>query len=290
MQRIELVSGEPEPLRPVPEVTQEWDVSEAPEHADDLAEETGDLFASLTKLAVSAGGVVVVATRTALESSERLGDLAATARLVATAGRNLLGPAASLLAEPSFVRKTREDVNRFVAAAERRARDAREENERIARGVVERTLRVVVDSVLDHVDVDAVIAKADIARVIDRLDLDDIVRRVDVDALIERVDLGAIVERLDLPRITEQVMDEVDIGEVIRESTGSIAGETVDAVRYQGMNLDRFLARIVDRVLMRTGERDADGAPPADRATDRAADRAEPDTTSPAGHEPEHPV
>jgi hypothetical protein len=70
------------------------------------------------------------------------------------------------------------------------------------------------------------------------------------------VDVQAIIDQVDLPTMTKQVMDEVDIGEIIRESTGSITGETVDAIRYQGMNADRLVSRVVDRVLFRKGDRE----------------------------------
>ena len=126
--------------------------------------------------------------------------------------------------------------------------------------------RVDIQKVIDRVDVDAIVARVDVQRVVAGLDLDALVGQVDIqrvvagldlDAIVAQVDLNAVVERVDLPRVTEQVFDEVDLGQVIRESTGSISGETVDALRYQGMNLDRSLSRIVDRMLLR--KRRADG-------------------------------
>jgi hypothetical protein len=44
-------------------------------------------------------------------------------------------------------------------------------------------------------------------------------------------------------------MNEVDIGEIIRESSSTMATETVDTLRVQGMRADRLLGRTVDRVL-----------------------------------------
>jgi hypothetical protein len=79
------------------------------------------------------------------------------------------------------------------------------------------------------------------------------------------VDIATIVSRVDLPGLTEQVMDEVDVGEIIRESSGTMAAETVDALRDQGMRADHLVNRIVDRVLGRKDERHTDlaGAEPA---------------------------
>ena len=69
------------------------------------------------------------------------------------------------------------------------------------------------------------------------------------------MDLDAIVARVDLPGLTEQVIDEVDLGEIIRESSSTMATETVDALRVQGMRVDGLVSRIVDRILLRQGQR-----------------------------------
>jgi hypothetical protein len=111
----------------------------------------------------------------------------------------------------------------------------------------------------------AVIAEVDLDRITERIDVDAIVSRVDIDAIVSRVDIATIVSRVDLPGLTEQVMDEVDVGELIRESSGTMAAETVDALRDQGMRADHLVNRIVDRVLGRKDERHTDlaGAEPA---------------------------
>jgi hypothetical protein len=111
----------------------------------------------------------------------------------------------------------------------------------------------------------AVLAEVDLDQITERIDVDAIVSRVDIDEIVARVDIGAIVSRVDLPGLTEQVMDEVDVGEIIRESSGTMAAETVDALRDQGMRADHLVNRIVDRVLGRKDERNTDlaGAEPA---------------------------
>lgn len=119
-----------------------------------------------------------------------------------------------------------------------------------------------LDAVIDRLDLDAIIARVDVSRVLDRIDVDAVARRidleamlarVDVDALAARVDIQAIVDRVDIAALTREVMEQVDIGQIVRESTGSMTSETVDAVRYQGMNADRLVSRIVDRILRRDG-------------------------------------
>jgi hypothetical protein len=137
--------------------------------------------------------------------------------------------------------------------------------------------RVDLDRVVNRLDLDAIVARVDLDRVVNRLDLDAIVARVDLDAVLARVDIDsvaarvdiqAILDRVDIAALTRQVMDEVDFGQIIRESSGTMTRETVDAIRYQGMNADRLVARIVDRILLRRYGRDAtipaQSGPPAD--------------------------
>jgi hypothetical protein len=113
--------------------------------------------------------------------------------------------------------------------------------------------RVDIEQIVERLDIDAIVARVDIGRIVDRLDIDAVASRIDIDAIaarvdvqaiLERVNVQSIVDRVDLPTITRQVMDEVDMGEIIRESTGSLTTETVDAIRYQGMNADRFVSRV----------------------------------------------
>jgi hypothetical protein len=110
-------------------------------------------------------------------------------------------------------------------------------------------IAALVAAVLDEIDLDQVVA---------RVDLDRIVDRVDVDAVVGRVDLDAVVAWIDVPGLTEQVIDEVDLGEMIRESSSTMASETVDALRVQGMRVDGLVSRIVDRILLRDGQRQTD--------------------------------
>lgn len=74
--------------------------------------------------------------------------------------------------------------------------------------------------------------------VISQLDFERLVRQVPVADIVAQVDVEAVVAR-------------VDLAGVIRESTASVGAEAVDALREQGMALDAFGARVVDRVLFR---------------------------------------
>jgi hypothetical protein len=117
-------------------------------------------------------------------------------------------------------------------------------------------------AVLDEIDLDEIVARVDVDAVAARIDLDAIVSRIDLDEIVGRVDIDAIVARVDLPALTEEVIDEVDLGEIIRESSSTMATETVDALRAQGMRVDGLVSRVVDRILLRQGERQT--GPPLD--------------------------
>jgi hypothetical protein len=112
--------------------------------------------------------------------------------------------------------------------------------------------RLDLARVLERVDVDAVVARADLDAVLDRLDLTEVVlKRVDLDALLQE-----ILARLDLIGLAEDVIDGVDLPEIIRESTGSMASDTVRGARMQGIAADEAVGRAMDRLLLRRGRGD----------------------------------
>jgi hypothetical protein len=115
--------------------------------------------------------------------------------------------------------------------------------------------RIDLDRIVDRINLNQIAARIDLDKIVDRIDLDAIVARIDLDVIIARVDIEAILARVDLPGLTEQVIDEVDLGEIIRESSSTMASETVDALRVQGMHVDGLVSRIVDRILQREGQR-----------------------------------
>jgi hypothetical protein len=137
----------------------------------------------------------------------------------------------------------------------------------------------LTDLVLDNVDLERVIAEVDIDSVISRIDIDEIVRGVDVTAIIDEIDIDAvaarvdvqkIVDRLDLVAIAQGVVDELDLPAIIRGSTETMAAETVDGIRVQGMHADRFVARIVDRTLHRRNGAPSGSTDPSDHVEDES--------------------
>jgi hypothetical protein len=152
--------------------------------------------------------------------------------------------------------------------------------------VLERVdLDAVLAAVLDRIDLDDVVRRVDVAAVVERVDVEPVVARVDLDAVAQRLDLDAVLARLDLTRIVlervdldavlaavlarldlvalaAEVIDGVDLPEIIRESTGSMASDTVQGVRMQAIGADEAVGRAVDRFLLRRSARSTK-APPA---------------------------
>lgn len=151
--------------------------------------------------------------------------------------------------------------------------------------------RLDLDAIVDRVDIERILARVDLNEVAGRLDVDAVAARLDVERLIGRLDLAAIaqsvidqldltamaegvLDQLDLTAIAERVINELELSELIRESTGTITVDAVDALRVGGMQADRLVTRVVDRLLMRRAALESsprssppDGAaPPEDAA------------------------
>ncbi|MFJ8822537.1 hypothetical protein ACIREE_12205 [Streptomyces sp. NPDC102467] len=127
-------------------------------------------------------------------------------------------------------------------------------------------LRPVVAAVLDRIDLDAVVSRVDVNRIADRVDVERIAARVaqdrvNVNRIAERVDVDAVIARIDLVGLTRDVLREIDLGRIVRDTGGGMTVETVDAIRLLGQRGDRSVNRLADRLLGRTG-------PPPDTATE----------------------
>ena len=134
--------------------------------------------------------------------------------------------------------------------------------------------RVDINAIAAEIDLDALIARVDINAIVDRLDMDRLVERLPIEAVLARVDLNAVADQLDVNRVAErldleavvaridlaslaqEVIDEIDLPEIIRDSSGAMASETVREVRILGIEADRFVAKVVDRILHRKRARD----------------------------------
>ena len=123
--------------------------------------------------------------------------------------------------------------------------------------------RIDLDTIVDRVDLDAIVDRVNIDAIAKRIDLDAIVERIDIDAIVSRIDLDAIVDRVDVVSLAEEVVNGIDLPEIIRESTGTMASEVVRDARMQSIVADVAIARLVDRIIhrRRTRRTDAPGEP-----------------------------
>jgi hypothetical protein len=84
-----------------------------------------------------------------------------------------------------------------------------------------------------------VLRRADLtALVIRYVDLDQVVARLDVNAVARRIDLDALLAAADLP-------------EIIRESTGTLASDTVRRTRMRSIAADEAVDQVRNRLLRR---------------------------------------
>jgi len=101
------------------------------------------------------------------------------------------------------------------------------------------------------VDLDAIVGRVDVGKVIDKVDIDAVVSTVDLDAVVERLDMDAIIARINVIGIAQDVIDEIDLPQIIRDSTGSLGADAVQGVRSQSMQADDAVAGFVGRLLGR---------------------------------------
>ena len=133
--------------------------------------------------------------------------------------------------------------------------------DQVVSGTVNETLDRVVPpvlaAVLDRLDLTRlVIERVDLTRVVqatlDQMDLTQLVlERVDVDRIVDKADLERIIDRLPLVDLANYIVDEVDLPQIIRESTGGIATDAMNAVRIQSIGVDQMMTRITDAMLLR---------------------------------------
>ena len=189
---------------------------------------------------------------------------AVTAELARTlAGR--AGPVGRLLEE-----RLTTPVRVAVDAVAQRGQAERRRSESELDLLLDAIVPQVTAAVLDRVDLTAIVlSRVDVDEIAASLDLDAVAARIDVDAIAARLDVEAVLNRLDLDAIASDVLDSIDLPEIIRLSTGSMASETVVDVRLQGIEADEAVNRFVDRILRRR-RRNTEALPPADSSTSDA--------------------
>jgi hypothetical protein len=152
------------------------------------------------------------------------------------------------------VRPLEEPLRRGLADSDRTWRAAEAESIGAAAAFMRELEPQIVRAVLQPLDLTTLVSES--------VDLDELAEQIDVDRVAERLDLDSLIVRLDLPKLVEEVLAEIDIADLIRQSTGTLTGDAIDEVRYVSVDADRVVARTVDRIIRRRRRHlDAPGEP-----------------------------
>jgi len=100
---------------------------------------------------------------------------------------------------------------------------------------------------VDRIDVDQVVERIDVQALVHRIDVQQIVDEIDINALIDRVDIDRIVSAIDV----DQLVASTELGNVIAKSTTSAVTEGLDLIRSQGVGLDDFVTKWINKILRR---------------------------------------
>jgi predicted RNase H-like nuclease len=110
---------------------------------------------------------------------------------------------------------------------------------------------VDIDAVVSRVDLDAIVGRIDLDAAVSGVDLNAAVEGVDIDAIAGRLDLDAVIDRIDVVAMVEEVIAAIDLPAIIRDSTGSMASESVRSARLTGIAADEAISRGIERHLFR---------------------------------------
>lgn len=122
---------------------------------------------------------------------------------------------------------------------------------------LDRLVPALVDAIVSRLDLtDVVIRNVDLRAVVtaalDEIDLTQIVvDRVDVDQIVAKADIDAVVDRVPMLQIADYIIEEIDLPQIIRESTGGIAMDAFTTTRFSAVKSDEVLSKIVGTLLFR---------------------------------------
>jgi len=83
-----------------------------------------------------------------------------------------------------------------------------------------------------------------------------------VTELLHHVDLNQLVrQNVDVVTLAEEVIAEIDLPAIIRDSTGAVASDTLLGVRMQSISADAAIGRAMERLRLRLARRTAVTSP-----------------------------
>jgi hypothetical protein len=125
--------------------------------------------------------------------------------------------------------------------------------ERLAQGVAERVVALVVDSL----DVNALLARVDLNTLLDQIDVDHLLDRVDPAELLDQLDLNALLDRIDVERLLTRVdvnalLARTDLATTMADAATGTADQLLALVRQSAARADETVARWSGRLLGRS--------------------------------------
>ena len=140
-------------------------------------------------------------------------------------------------------------------------------------GALDRLVPTLVEAIVSRVNItELVISRVDLRAVIEaalnQLDLTEIVvQRVDIDRIVAQANVEDVIDRVPMIQIADYIIEEIDLPQIIRESTGGIAMDAFTSTRLSAARTDDFVSRLVDALLLRRKGRDLDVADPDNSPT-----------------------
>jgi hypothetical protein len=165
-----------------------------------------------------------------------VGTAVEAARPVARTAGPVLSPVVRVALDPPLLPASLRPRRVFESLGRRGAEQRAAARARVS-AALDTVLPLVVGELLKHADL-----------------TQNVIRYVDLDRVVAAVDLDAAAGNIDLATLAEQVIDDVDLPEIIRESTGSMASDTVRGARMQSIAADEAVHRAVRRFLLRRGD------------------------------------
>ena len=134
---------------------------------------------------------------------------------------------------------------------------------------LDRLVPSIADAIIERIDINKIVLEQVdlnliVNRALDTLDLTQLViDRVDVNAIVAEADIDAVIDRVPIIPLANYVIDEIDLPQIIRDSTSGIAGDAMNTARRQSVGADDLVSRIADRIVFRRNGRkvDAPGEP-----------------------------
>lgn len=131
-------------------------------------------------------------------------------------------------------------------------------------GTLDRLVPPLVDAIVSRLNLtELVVTKVDLRTVVetalDQIDLTEIVvQRVDVNRIVGLADIEDVIDRVPMIQIADYIIEEIDLPQIIRESTGGVAMDAFTSTRLTAARSDEFISKVVDALLLRRKGRDLD--------------------------------